>query len=152
MLRRPRPTRLPRPAAVLVPLALVAALGAACGDATTVVSGSLPGTEAFEVSGDVGSTPEVAWEAKMTVDESETDVLTEGDGPELEDGDQVLVNYYVGNGFTQRASFDTYDEGQVPTVFPVGRRGRPACLAAAQPAGHRALPARRLRRRPGRGR
>ena len=56
----------------------------------------------------------------MEAGEAETEVVTEGDGAALEDGDEVVVNYYVGNGFTQQTTLDTYTDELVPAVFPVG--------------------------------
>lgn len=129
MLRRPRATRRP---AVLIPLALVTVLGVACGEQTTVISGALPRTEAFEVTGEVGSSPEITWNARMEAGDVETEVLTEGDGAALEEGQQVLVDYYVGNGFTQQAALDTYAEDQAPAVFVVG--GEVPQPASAQPS------------------
>lgn len=130
MLRRPRAIR--RTAALLTPLALVAALTAACGEETTVVSGAREGTEAFELTGEPGSSPELSWKSRMTAEDPETEVVTEGDGDPLADGDEVLVDYYVGNGFTQQTTLDTYGEDQTPTVFPVG--GDVPQPASAQPS------------------
>jgi len=125
-LRAPR-----RPAQVLLPLVLVSGLATACGDDVTVASGALERTEAFEVSGEVGSSPEVTWNARMEAGDAETEVLTEGDGAELAEGDNVLVNYYIGNGFTREPTLDTYSEDQVPVYFPVG--GEVPQPASAQP-------------------
>ena len=130
MLRRPRASR--RPLALLTPLALVAALGTACGDETTVAVGGFDRTEAFEISGDAGSAPEVTWNGRMDAEEAETEVVAEGEGAELAEGDQVLVNYYVGNGFTRSTTLDTYAEDEVPTVVPVG--GEVAQPTSAQPS------------------
>ncbi|CAN5180511.1 FKBP-type peptidyl-prolyl cis-trans isomerase [soil metagenome] len=118
MLRRSRALR--RPAALLIPLVLVSALTAACGEEATIASGALQRTDAFEINGDVGSSPEVTWKGRMEADEAETEVVTDGDGAELEDGDQAIVNYYVGNGFTQQQALDTYAADQAPIVLPVG--------------------------------
>ncbi|WP_323792328.1 hypothetical protein, partial [Nocardioides sp.] len=130
MLRRPRASR--RPLALLTPLALVAALGTACGDETTVAVGGFDRSEAFEISGEAGSAPEVTWNGRMDAEEAETEVVTEGEGAELAEGDQVLVDYYVGNGFTRSTTLDTYAEEQVPTVVPVG--GEVAQPVSAQPS------------------
>lgn len=129
MLRR---SRAPRPAALLIPLVLVSALTASCGESTTIASGSLPRTEAFEVNGEVGSRPEVTWKARMEAGEAETEVVTEGDGAALKDGDEIVVNYYVGNGFTQQTTLDTYTDEFVPAVFPVG--GEVPQPSSAQPS------------------
>ncbi|MGA8845097.1 MAG: FKBP-type peptidyl-prolyl cis-trans isomerase [Nocardioides sp.] len=118
MLRSSRASR--RPAALLIPLLLVSTTTAACGEETTAVSGALSRTDALEVSGEVGSSPEISWKGKMEASDPETEILIEGEGAALEDGDQVLVNYYVGNGYTQQATLDTYADEQVPALFPVG--------------------------------
>lgn len=130
MLRRPRSPR--QTLALLTPLALVAALGTACGDETTVAVGGLDRTDAFEISGEAGTAPEVTWNGKMDAEEVETEVVAEGDGAELAEGDQVLVNYYVGNGFTRSTTLDTYAEEQVPSVIPVG--GEVPQPVSAQPS------------------
>lgn len=129
MLRRPRAAR--RPAALLIPLTLVGGLSAACGAETTGTVGSQQRDDAFEVTGEVGSSPEVTWNSQMQADSVETDVLSEGDGAALAEGDEVLVNYYVGNGYTEKTALDTYAEDLGPAVFPVG--GDVPQPAAAQP-------------------
>jgi peptidylprolyl isomerase len=76
-------------------------------------SGSLDGVK---VEGDVGKEPEVTWDGKMDVGDIETTVLTKGDGEEIAEGDQVQANLWIGNGFTQKKAFSTYDNGQPETV------------------------------------
>ncbi len=127
MLRRVR-----RPVALLAPLLVVSALASACGDATTVESGARVGSEAYTITGDVGSSPDVAWKSRMTVDDVESEVITAGDGAELAEDDQVLVNYWVGNGFTRSTTLDTHLKDQVPVTFAVG--GEPAQPASPQPS------------------
>ena len=109
-----------RPAALLVPLVLVSALTAGCGEGTSADSGALQRTDAFEISGEVGSSPELSWKGRMEAPDTEVETLTVGDGAEVEDGDEVLVNYYVGNGYTQQTTLDTNTDEQVPALFPVG--------------------------------
>ena len=72
----------------------------------------------IEISGEVGSNPEVTWDGEMTADDIDTDVVTEGDGDEIETGDQVFAHIWIGNGLTQEMSFSTYDasEPQLLTV------------------------------------
>lgn len=106
--------RLRRLPAALLPLVLATTL-VACGsddssdgDTGSSSSDSLHG---ITISGDLGSAPEVKWDGKLDVDETETTVVTEGDGETIEDGDQVQVNLWIGNGFSQEQAYSSYDEG-----------------------------------------
>jgi peptidylprolyl isomerase len=74
--------------------------------------------ESVEISGEVGSDPEVTWDGELEADEIESTVVTEGDGEEIESGDQVFAQIWIGNGFTQEKAFSTYDnnEPQLLTV------------------------------------
>ncbi|WP_141013296.1 FKBP-type peptidyl-prolyl cis-trans isomerase [Nocardioides sambongensis] len=97
---------LTRPAAlVLVP---TLALGlAACGDEP---SEGAEGFDAVTVSGDFGTTPEFDFSDRLVSGEAEEDVLIEGEGDELADGDQALVNLTVANGFSEDIALDTYSD------------------------------------------
>ncbi len=111
MSRRPR-----RLSAVLLPVVLATTLATtlvACGsDDSTDGSGDAAGTvHGITISGDIGSAPEVKWDGKLDVDKTETTVVTEGDGAEIEDGDQIQVNLWIGNGYTQEQSYSSYDKG-----------------------------------------
>lgn len=107
--------------ALLVSLVLGATL-VACGDdspegnAESSSSGS--GLGSLTIDGEVGTDPEVTWDGELTVDEVEVDVVTEGDGEVVEQGDSVLSHVWIGNGFTQEKAFSTYD-GQTPQLFTV---------------------------------
>lgn len=72
------------------------------------------------LEGDPGTSPQVSWETRMEAGDAETEVVTEGDGAAIEEGDEVVVDYYVGNGFTQQTTIDTYTDELSPSVFPVG--------------------------------
>ena len=37
-------------------------------------------------------------------------MVDEGDGAEIQDGDQVLGYLWIGNGYTQKKAYSTYDE------------------------------------------
>jgi peptidylprolyl isomerase len=66
--------------------------------------------DAVAISGDVGSAPEVKWKGTMEAGKVETETVTEGDGDALEDKDEVLAHLWIGNGYSQRTAFSTYDE------------------------------------------
>ena len=115
MLRRVR-----RPAAAVVPVLLLSLL-AACGeDDGTAAEGTMEGFDAVSVSGDVGSAPEVDWKGQLAAGDPETEVLVKGEGDEVQEGDQVEVNVWIGNGFTQEEAFTTYEKDGKPETFTVG--------------------------------
>ncbi len=118
-------SRLRRPAALLVP-ALVLSL-AACGGGDDGPE-TAKGFDAVEVSGEPGSTPEVDWKAVLEPGKAETEV-TEGDGKELKKGNDVLVNLYIGNGYTHETNIDTFGTEEAGFVLKVG--GEPAQPATA---------------------
>jgi peptidylprolyl isomerase len=101
----------------LVPalLACCALLLTACGDDTKDAglgpSGkTLDRLSAVSISGDVGSAPEVKWKGEMSAGKVETKTLTEGTGDALADKDTVLAHLWIGNGYSQKTAFSTYDE------------------------------------------
>ncbi|MCD4535326.1 FKBP-type peptidyl-prolyl cis-trans isomerase [Nocardioides sp. cx-169] len=105
-----------RRAATLAVSALLLSVLAACGDDSAEDADGLEGLAAVEISGEYGEEPEVTWKDKLVADEVEMEVLSEGDGAEVAEGDEVSVNYWVGNGFTQQKTYSTYDSGAPETV------------------------------------
>ena len=132
MLRRLRHPS--RPHALVASLLLVPALVAGCGSEQTVLSGSEAGLDAVDISGDVGSGVDVEWSSTMSADtDPDVSTVTEGDGAALEDGQTVLVNYYVGNGFTEKTAIDTYGADDLALSYPVGGEVPPPTSAQATP-------------------
>lgn len=92
------------------------------------------GLGAVEIAGDPGSEPEVTWGGQLEADEIETEVVVEGDGDEIETGDQVFTHIWIGNGFTQSKAYSTYDakepqlltvdEAQLSPLFLAGLEGQ----------------------------
>jgi len=74
------------------------------------------GLSAVTVTGDFGKAPEVKWKNAVTTDKLDTDVLVKGDGDALAKGDQASLNIWIGNGFTKKQAFSTYDDGKPQTV------------------------------------
>lgn len=107
---------MPRRLRRALPVLLATILGltlVSCGDDEG--GGSEAAAGAFDqvsVTGEFGKALEVKFDSKVEVDEVTTEVLTEGDGPEVANGDQVMVHLYLGNGFTQQQSLNTYDSGE----------------------------------------
>lgn len=116
MLRRSR-----RPALFLASALTLAALSACGSDVVTAGGGAdtLDGFDAVTISGDLGTVPEIEWKGQMKAGKIESQTVIEGDGPEIEVGDQVIANFTVGNGFTEEQTFTSYDDepsGQLITV------------------------------------
>ncbi|MDF1602460.1 FKBP-type peptidyl-prolyl cis-trans isomerase [Nocardioides sp. YIM 152315] len=109
--------RLRRLPALLLPIALATTL-VACGDEGGDNGGSSSGEalHGIAVTGDVGKAPKVEWNGELDVDDTATEVVTEGDGEEVADGDQVVANIWIGNGTTQEKAYSTYDDKQPQTV------------------------------------
>lgn len=70
----------------------------------------------ISISGDLGSEPKVDWNGKLETDKTETTVVSEGDGAEVGEGDQVQAYLWIGNGYTQEKAYSDYDAGQPETV------------------------------------
>jgi peptidylprolyl isomerase len=110
--------RLRRLPILLLPLVLATTL-VACGDDSdsSGESSSSPATgtlDGVEVEGEPGKAPEVTWDGKLEVTDIETTVLTKGEGEEVAEGDQVQANLWIGNGFTQKQAYSSYDDGGQP--------------------------------------
>ncbi len=95
---------------------------AACGDdesGAPAGNGSGGSTlESLKIEGDPGANPEVTWDGKLEATDVESTVVTEGDGDEIETGDQVFAHIWIGNGATQEMAYSTYD-GQEPQLLTV---------------------------------
>lgn len=100
-----------RLALLLLPVLLVAL--AACGSnssSSSSTSSSDP-LAAVSITGDVGKKPQVEWKGDLTADKIQTTTLTKGDGATINDGDQVSAQIWIGNGFSKKEAYSTYDQG-----------------------------------------
>jgi peptidylprolyl isomerase len=110
--------RLRRFPAVLLPLVLLTGL-AACGDDGGDGEGSAADPlSTVSIEGAPGKAPKVTWDGEMEADKLETEVLEEGDGAVVKEGDKVFTHIWIGNGLTQKQAFSTYDNGK-PELVPV---------------------------------
>lgn len=100
--------RLRRLPIVLLPLVLLAAL-AGCGSDSS--SSASDGFADVTISGKAGTAPTVTWKHQMSVDKVDTKTLETGDGATVKDGDTVSANIYIGNGYSQKKAYSTYDQG-----------------------------------------
>lgn len=117
------PSRLTRPAALATVTLCALAVLTACGDDEPGAK-TAAGFDAVEISGEVGEVPEIDWKAMLKSGKAEVEVVEEGDGPVLEEGDRVVTNIAVSNDVNQEISFDTYgDEGAL--LLEVGSDAEP---------------------------
>jgi len=67
-------------------------------------------TGSVTVTGAFGAEPKVSYDGELNRTKTETTVLTEGTGPEIEEGDKAFVDYYIGSSFSGEDSFNTWSE------------------------------------------
>ncbi len=110
--------RLRRLPIVLLPLLLATTL-VACGSDNSSDGGDSSSSDSLHgiaISGDLGSEPKVDWNGELKTEKTDTTVVSEGDGDEIGDGDQVQAYLWIGNGTTQEKSYSDFDNGQPETV------------------------------------
>ncbi|MBO0608457.1 FKBP-type peptidyl-prolyl cis-trans isomerase [Myceligenerans salitolerans] len=78
--------------------------------------------DAVEVTGESGKKPEkVEFETPLAVEGLAVNVLDEGDGAELVEGDKITFHDYIVNGADgEQTNPSTWDEGQAPQTFTLG--------------------------------
>ncbi|PKH40501.1 peptidylprolyl isomerase [Nocardioides alpinus] len=87
---------------------------AACGsDSSDAGSGGAP-LSSVTIEGEQGVEPKVTFDGQLDGSQAETEVLVEGDGDEVADGDTVSANWWIGNGFTEKEAQSTYTKDGAP--------------------------------------
>ena len=117
---RRRPLRSRRLLGATLSTLLLASSLAACGSDETAAGSGASTLDAVEVSGEVGATPEISITEEMTAGDQDTETLVEGDGVEIGDGDQVIVNFWLGNGYNQEPVESSYKPKTVAVLATVG--------------------------------
>lgn len=84
---------------------------AACGsDSSDAEEGGAP-LSSVTIEGKQGEAPKVTFDGRLDGSEEEKDVLVEGDGETVADGDTVEANWWIGNGFTEEEAQNTFEQG-----------------------------------------
>ena len=84
---------------------------AACGSASSDAEEGGAPLSSVTIEGEQGKEPEVTFDGRLDGSQTETEVLVEGDGEEVGDGDTVEANWWVGNGFTEEEAQSTWTKG-----------------------------------------
>jgi peptidylprolyl isomerase len=118
------PRRLRRLPALLLPLLLATTLvGCGGGSDKGSSSSSTSSGDALHgitITGDPGKEPTVKWNGKLDVSKTATTVVSAGTGDTIADGDQVSANIWIGDGYTQKKSYSTYDAGNRAETVKAG--------------------------------
>lgn len=86
----------------------------ACGsDSSDPESGGAP-LSSVTIEGEQGEEPKVTFDGRLDGSEPETEILVEGDGETVADGDTVSANWWIGNGFTEEEAQSTYTRDGTP--------------------------------------
>jgi FKBP-type peptidyl-prolyl cis-trans isomerase len=102
--------------ALIATVGLVAALtGCAAGSAPEATTGA--STEAVTVTGEFGSTPAVSFPTPITPTETQCEVLIDGEGPTVADGQMVEAAYALYDGETgEKVTAAGFDEAGGSTI------------------------------------
>jgi peptidylprolyl isomerase len=84
---------------------------AACGSASSDSEEGGAGLSSVTIEGKQGEEPKVTFDGRLDPSQEETQVLVEGNGETVADGDTVKANWWVGNGFTEEEAQSTYTKG-----------------------------------------
>lgn len=76
--------------------------------------------DAIKVDGAYGKEPKVTFKAPWAIDKTRTEVLQKGDGPTVQSGQSVTVNYYGVDGRTGKKFDDSFSRGQ-PVTFSLAQ-------------------------------
>ncbi|WP_307862058.1 FKBP-type peptidyl-prolyl cis-trans isomerase [Nocardioides sp. SYSU D00065] len=85
---------------------------AACGSGSSESdeAGGKP-LNSVTIEGKQGKEPKVTFDGRLDGSQEEIEVLVEGDGETVADGDTVSANWWIGNGFTEEEAQSTYESG-----------------------------------------
>lgn len=127
VLRLPRPPRLRRALAVLVPALLVPTLVACGGTKSGYGDKTVSGFSGVSISGEVGKEPKLDWKADIAYPKStQVKTLVKGSGAAVEAGTSVYANFYVGNASTTPDKWNYTSLTDAPTGMEMDASMGPA--------------------------
>ncbi len=94
---------------------------AACGSESSDTDQGTATLSSVKIEGKQGEEPKVTFDGRLDGSKAETDVLVEGDGETVADGDTVEANWWIGNGFTEKEAQSTYTKDGTPQSLEVSK-------------------------------
>ncbi|NEN78449.1 FKBP-type peptidyl-prolyl cis-trans isomerase [Nocardioides zeae] len=88
------------------------------------------GLDQVTVSGELGLVPEVEIDGELSPEGFASETVIEGDGPTVEEGSNVVLQAWIGNGFSGQEAFSTWEYGD-PGILPVSSEAPSTTVAAA---------------------
>ncbi|HLS32369.1 MAG TPA: FKBP-type peptidyl-prolyl cis-trans isomerase, partial [Brevibacterium sp.] len=108
---------------------------------TADVSPASTSLDAVTVAGDVGEQPDVSFDAPLVIEDTQSSVVSEGDGESVEEGQQVTAHMTLVSGTSGEVVESSYESGS-PSGFPTDAEQINSGLLEAvvdQPVGSRVL-------------
>jgi len=104
---------------------------AGCGssNSSSASSDETLGLSSVKISGDIGADPAVDFSGKVTDPTTTTKTLIEGDGPTIQQGDAVMIQTVIADGYTQKTVASSYHDKQ-PQVVTLSKKVSPIFLDA----------------------
>ena len=87
---------------------------AACGSGSSDAEEGGAPLSSVTIEGEQGKEPKVTFDGRLDPSQDETEVLVEGDGEEVADGDTVEAHWWIGNGFTEEEAQTTWTKDGAP--------------------------------------
>lgn len=87
---------------------------AACGSGSSDAEEGGAPLSSVTIAGEQGKEPKVTFDGRLDASQDETEVLVEGDGEEVADGDTVEAHWWIGNGFTEEEAQTTWTKDGPP--------------------------------------
>jgi peptidylprolyl isomerase len=127
VLSRRTPVRPLTCAAALVVTLALAGCGSSASSGDSGSSGSNLGLDSVKITGAVGKAPDVTWGGQLTDGSTQTKTLVTGTGPKVAEGDQVVIQTWIGDGYSQKTVADTHTQN-TPQLITVDDKTTPLYL------------------------
>jgi peptidylprolyl isomerase len=96
---------------LLLPVALIGLTSCGNSSSSSSAASSTDPLEGVSITGQVGQKPQVQWKGDLTAAKVQTTTLTKGTGDVVNQGDQVSAQIWIGDGFSKKEAYSTYDQG-----------------------------------------
>lgn len=102
----------------------------ACGDDTGAGSPNDKDSGTVSFAGKFGKEPQLTFDGSFSVSETKVEVLSEGDGETVKNGDAVFAHLLMANGYTGETMTSTWEDGGRTTALEISDNTIPAITQA----------------------